>query len=115
MIQEAGGKESFFRKFPNLDLEAFEQPNLVQIMEPSFQNTLKSFLRVLEVNGFINFVQNHIKPSVTCLFFELKVSAIDGSARTAKKIRDRVEKVMKLQTDCLRKKRSTKLIGLCHG
>ncbi|CAL8070780.1 unnamed protein product [Orchesella dallaii] len=53
LIQEMGGPQNFFKRFPNLDFEAFYQPTGRAMMEPMLENGINTNVKILEKNKSI--------------------------------------------------------------
>lgn len=59
MIQEEGGAEKFFKRFPNLDYEGFDKPQFIDMMQPICTNSLNLNLKILKViNNLTSFFVN---------------------------------------------------------
>lgn len=48
MIQDCGGPETFFKKFPNLNYESFQQPGTQSVMEPWLKGVINMDIAILE-------------------------------------------------------------------
>ncbi|CAL8070772.1 unnamed protein product [Orchesella dallaii] len=53
-IQEMGGPQNFFKRFPNLNFEAFNQPTARAMMDPMCENGINTNVKMLEKNKNIN-------------------------------------------------------------
>ncbi|ODN02392.1 putative oxidoreductase dhs-27 [Orchesella cincta] len=50
LIQEMGGPENFFKRFPNLDFEVYTQPTARTMMDPMIENAIDTNLKILQKN-----------------------------------------------------------------
>ncbi|CAL8070771.1 unnamed protein product [Orchesella dallaii] len=70
LIQEMGGPEPFFQRFPNLDFEVYNQPSARKMIAPMVDNAIKTNVKILQNDNaasdkdeIINFLNSYDEKS----------------------------------------------------